>query len=60
MGKSNTTIHNDGQRDGSNDKNEPPHSVMDEFSAFMGTYHKSLDEVHEENAAYRSGQENTK
>jgi hypothetical protein len=60
MGKSLNDHHNDGQTDASNGDYNPPHSTGGEFAAFCGVSHKSLSEVHEENAAYRSGRENVK
>ncbi len=58
MTKSSTDHHNDGQKDASADNYSPPHSSGDELAAFCGVYHKSFEEVHDDNSAYRSGHDN--
>ncbi len=60
MTKSNTDHHNDGQQDAANGEYNPPHSVGGEFAAFCGLSGNSLEEVHEDNAAYQSGRDNVK
>ncbi|WP_439587754.1 hypothetical protein [Hydrogenophaga sp.] len=58
MSKSKTDHNNDGQGDGANDNLDPPHSAGDEFAAFCGVYHRSFEEVHEDNRAYGTGHDN--
>jgi hypothetical protein len=49
--------HNDGEKDVSKGKYEPPHSTGDEFRNFINPFKsvESLTKIHEDNEAYNKG-----